>query len=219
MSFDLGLSYISRLEELPWERLNSIYEGLEAKGGELLLDAGVALQDMQFIRSADMRYAGQGFEISVALPGKKYSREHELEFRQAFEKEYLNIYQRLCPEIPIEGVNWRLVATGPRPQIGAGTWWSKEASIAAALKGRRPIYLPGKGKYEEVPVYDRYRVPVGAKIDGPAVVEERESTVVMNGPATAWVDPSGGLVVRLPKIEPADAGLEPTASNRIQGKG
>jgi hypothetical protein len=49
-------------------------------------------------------------------------------------------------------------------------------------------------------------------------VEERESTMVMNGPATAWVDPSGSLVVRLPKIEPADQGVEPTASNRIRGK-
>ena len=217
MAFDLGLSYISRLEELSWERLNSVYAALETKGRELLVDAGVALPDMQFIRSADMRYAGQGFEISVGLPGGD-GPEQGQDFRRAFEKEYLDIYQRLCPEIPIEGVNWRLVATGPRPQIGAGTWWSREASLAAALKGRRPIYLPGKGKYEEVPVYDRYRLPVDAKIDGPAVVEERESTMVMNGPATAWVDPSGSLVVRLPKIEPADPGVEPTASNRIRGK-
>ena len=219
MSFDLGLSFISRLEELPWERLNSIYAALEAKGRELLLDAGVALSDMQFIRSADMRYAGQGFEISVGLPGREYGPEHGQEFRRSFEKEYLNIYQRLCPEIPIEGVNWRLVATGPHPQIGAGSWWSKEASIAAALKGKRPIYLPGKGKYKEVPVYDRYRLPVDARINGPAVVEERESTVVMNGPATAWVNSSGSLVVRLPKIESASHELEPPPFNRIQGKG
>ena len=218
MSFDLGLSYISRLEELSWERLNSVYAALEAKGRELLVDAGVALPDMQFIRSADMRYAGQGFEISVGLPGGEYGPEQGQEFCRAFEKEYLDIYQRLCPEIPIEGVNWRLVATGPRPQIGAGTWWSKEASLAAALKGRRPIYLPGKGRYEEVPVYDRYRLPVNAKIDGPAVVEERESTMVMNGPATAWVDPSGSLVVRLPRVDPVGRGPEAPASNHMRGK-
>ena len=146
MSFDLGLSFISRLEELPWERLNSIYAALEAKGRELLVDAGVALPDMQFIRSADMRYAGQGFEISVGLPGGEYGPEQGQEFRRAFEKEYLDIYQRLCPEIPIEGVNWRLVATGPRPQIGTGTWWSKEASLAAALKGEAPDLSPREGK-------------------------------------------------------------------------
>ena len=197
MSFDLSRSYITRLEELQGERLNSIYAELEAKGRELLLDAGVALPDMQFIRSADMRYAGQGFEISVALPAGQYGPGQLEEFRRAFEKDYQDIYQRLCPEIPIEGVNWRLVATGPRPQIGAGTWWSRGASLDEALKGRRRIYLPGPGRYEEAPVYDRYRLPVGVKFDGPAVVEERESTLVMNGPGTAWVDPSGSLMVRL----------------------
>ena len=199
MSFDLSRSYITRLEELQWERLNSIYAELEAKGRELLLDAGVVLPDMQFIRSADMRYAGQGFEISVGLPGGEYGPAQMDGFRRAFEREYQDIYQRLCPEIPIEGVNWRLVATGPRPQIGAGTWWPKGASPGQALKGRRRVYLPGAGMYAEVPVYDRYRLPLGVKIDGPAIVEERESTVVMNGPGTAWVDPSGSLMLRLAK--------------------
>jgi len=193
----LSRSYITRLEELQWGRLNSIYAELEAQGRELLLDAGVASPDMQFIRSADMRYAGQGFEISVALPAGQYGPGQLEEFRRAFEKDYQDIYQRLCPEIPIEGVNWRLVATGPRPQIGAGTWWSRGASLGEALKGRRRIYLPGPARYEEAPVYDRYRLPVGVKFDGPAIVEERESTLVMNGPGTAWADPSGSLMVRL----------------------
>jgi N-methylhydantoinase A len=197
MSFDLSRSYITRLEEVQWERLNSIFAELEARGRELLLDAGVASTDMQFIRSADMRYAGQGFEISVGLPGGEYGPGQLDEFRRSFEKEYQDIYQRLCPEIPIEAVNWRLAATGPRPQIDAGTWWSRGVTLGGALKGKRRVYLPGKGKYDEVPVYDRYRLPVGVKIDGPAIVEERESTVVMNGPGTAWVDPSGSVMVRL----------------------
>ena len=197
MSFDLSRSYITRLEELQWERLNSIYAELEAKGRELLLDAGVALEDMRFIRTADMRYAGQGVEISVGLPAGEYGPAQLDRFRRSFEREYQDIYQRLCPEIPVEAVNWRLTATGPRPEIGAGTWWSKGVTPGEALKGKRRVYLPGAEKYAEVPVYDRYRLPVGLKIDGPAIVEERESTLVMNGPGTAWVDPSGSLMVRL----------------------
>jgi N-methylhydantoinase A len=67
------------------------------------------------------------------------------------------------------------------------------------LKGRRRVYLPAGEKYEEVPVYDRYRLPAGIEIEGPAIVEEKESTLVMNGPGTARVDESGNLVVRLGK--------------------
>jgi N-methylhydantoinase A len=197
MSFDLSRSYITRLGELQWERLNTVYAELEAKGRELLLDAGVALADMRFIRTADMRYAGQGFEISVGLPVGEYGPAQRDRFRGSFEREYQDIYQRLCPEIPVEAVNWRLAATGPRPEIGARTWWSKGITSGEALKGKRRVYLPDAGKYAEVPVYDRYRLPVGVKIDGPAIVEERESTLVMNGPGTAWVDPSGSLMVRL----------------------
>jgi N-methylhydantoinase A len=197
MSFDLSRSYVTRLEELKWERLNSIYSELESKGRELLLDAGVALEDMRFMRSADMRYVGQGFEVSVLLPGGEFNRESLEDFLCAFEKEYQRIYQRLCPEIPVECVNWRLVATGPRPEIRAGTWWSAGASLSEALKGRRGVYLPAAGKYGEVPVYDRYRLPVDAEIEGPAIVEERESTLIMNGPGRARVDESGNMVVHL----------------------
>jgi N-methylhydantoinase A len=197
MSFDLSRSYITRLEELQWERLNSIYSQMESKGRELLLDAGVASEDMRFMRSADMRYVGQGFEVSVLLPGGEFNRETLEDFLHAFEKEYQRIYQRLCPEIPIECVNWRLVATGPRPEIRAGTWWPAGTSLSEALKGRRLVYLPGAGKYGEVPVYDRYRLPVDAEIEGPAIVEERESTLIMNGPGRAHVDESGNVVVHL----------------------
>jgi len=197
MSFDLSRSYIARLEALQWDRLNSIYAEMEGKGGELLLEAGVARKEMQFLRSADMRYVGQGFEINVSLPGGEYGPGHLEKIRRAFEAEYQRIYQRLCPEIPIESVNWRLAATGPRPEIVAGTWWSKDANLSGALKGKRRVYLPAAGKYEEVPVYDRYRLPAGVEIDGPAIVEEKESTLVMSGPGTARVDESGNLMVRL----------------------
>jgi N-methylhydantoinase A len=149
------------------------------------------------MRSADMRYVGQGFEISVSLPGGEFSEKSLEDFRRAFEEEYQDIYQRLCPEISIESVNWRLVATGPRPEISAGTWWSTGASLSEALKGKRLAYLPGAGRYEEVPVYDRYCLPLGTELQGPAIVEERESTLVMNGPGRARVDESGNVVVHL----------------------
>lgn len=198
MSFELSWSYISRLEELSWERLNALFMEMEKKGEELLREAGVPVKDMQFIRSADMRYAGQGFEISVPLPRCAYGLSHREEFRLIFEKEYQHIYQRLCPDIPIEGVNWRLVATGPRPEIRANSWWSKGEKIEEAIKGKRRIFIPEMNGYKEVLIYDRYCLPPGVKIEGPAVIEERESTIVMNGPGTAEVDSSGCVILNLP---------------------
>jgi N-methylhydantoinase A len=197
MAFDLSRSYIVRLEEILWERLNSIYTEIEARGRDLLLDAGVAPEEVRFMRSADMRYVGQGFEISVSLPRGEFNPESLEIFRSAFEEEYRSLYQRLCPEIPIECVNWRLTATGPRPEIGEVKWWSPGVSLTEALKGERRAYLPAGRTYAPVPVYDRYLLPVGAEIDGPAIIEERESTLVINGPGWARVDEFGNVVVRL----------------------
>ncbi len=198
MAFELSRSYIARLEELSWERLNALFAEMEEKGEKLLQEAGVAREDMQFIRSADMRYAGQGFEIHVPLPRAEYGPRHREEFRLVFEKEYQHIYERLCPDISIEGVNWRLVATGPRPQVSLGSWWSGGEKIEEAIKGKRRIFIPEVGGFEEVLIYDRYRLPLGVKIEGPAVIEERESTIVMNGPGKAWVDSSGCVILSLP---------------------
>ena len=69
MAFDLSRSYVTRLEDIQWDRLNSLYADMETKGRDFLLEAGVASADVKFIRSADMRYVGQGFEVSVPVSG------------------------------------------------------------------------------------------------------------------------------------------------------
>jgi len=197
MAFDLSRSYLARLEEIEWGRLDLSYSEMEAEGRGLLLEAGVASEDVQFSRSADMRYKGQGFEVVVPLPGGMLSQESSEAFRNFFEREYQSKYQRICPEIPIEGVNWRLKATGPRPQIEAGSWWSPGVSLEDAKKGERRAYLPEKADYVNFAVYDRYRLPFGKEIEGPAIIEERESTLIINGPGRARVDEIGNVVVNL----------------------
>ena len=68
---------------------------------------------------------------------------------------------------------------------------------AVAEKGRRRIYLPEAKDFAEVPVYDRYLLGAGVAFEGPAIVEERESTVVVNGAATVEVDTANNLIVEL----------------------
>jgi len=197
MAFDLSRSYLARLEEIEWNHLDSIYVEMEAEGRELLLEAGVPSEDVRFVRSADMRYKGQGFEVAVRLPGGELNRGSFKQLGDSFEREYRNKYQRTCPEIPIEGVNWRLTASGPRPEIEAGRWWSPGESLSNAQKGERRAYLPSSGAYVNFPVYDRYCLPFGTELTGPVIIEERESTLVINGPGRARVDDLGNILVRL----------------------
>jgi N-methylhydantoinase A len=66
-----------------------------------------------------------------------------------------------------------------------------------ACKGQRPVYDPQAEQFQETSVYDRYRLQPGTVLKGPAIIEERESTVVVNGPATLQVDAVSNLVVDL----------------------
>jgi N-methylhydantoinase A len=148
--------------------------------------------------TADMRYVGQGFEVDVVVPAGPYDRDPVDAFRHAFEAEYQNLYGRLCPDISIECVNWRLTATGPEPRVDLQKWWHTAGGTAAdARKGERRAYIPSLNDFETVPVYDRYRLPVGAALQGPAIIEERESTIVLNGPGRITVDEFGNVVMDL----------------------
>jgi len=197
MAFDLSQSYLVRLDEIEWDRLDSIYEDMEAEGHELLVEAGVAPEDLQFIRFADMRYKGQGFEVAVPVPSGRLGLDSFETLRSCFAQEYRSKYQRISPEIPVEGVNWRVTATGPRPKVEAGRWWSPGVRLEDAKKGERRAYFPETEGYVAFPVYDRYRLPFGTEIEGPAIIEERESTLIINGPGQARVDEIGNVVVNL----------------------
>lgn len=104
--------------------------------------------------------------------------------------------------MPIDVVNWRVLAQGPRPTLhlpkgSEGFGPSASGEAPGAVKGRRPAYMPESGGLVEVPVYDRYRLAPGHAFEGPAIVEERESTVVIGPRARAHVDDWLNVVVDL----------------------
>jgi N-methylhydantoinase A len=150
-----------------------------------------------------MRYLQQGFEIRVALPPGALNANDLPALRHAFAEEYERLYKRLNPGVEIEVVNWRLIASGPRPDISLQQQ-AKPAqasqyglSLSAARKGERAVYFPEQADFAPCAVYDRYLLPVGQEFAGPAVVEERECTVVIGPNAQACVDEEYNLVIQL----------------------
>ena len=91
---------------------------------------------------------------------------------------------------------------GSRRKLAAGAGVAKARVPAPddnALKGRRPAYFAEAGEFIETPVYDRYRLAPGATVEGPAIVEERESTAVIGPGGHVRVDESLMLHVELPR--------------------
>jgi N-methylhydantoinase A len=197
LAFDFVRTSYGRLDELDWSAVNGIYDEMEASGRSILLGSGVPESDISYLRSADVRYVGQGYEVRVPLPAGPLAGDSRPAVVEAFETVYKQLYGRIGPNVGLEVVSWRLVVTGPHPDLRLRVEESGTGTAEAALKGTRRVYHPEWREHRESPVYDRYRLAAGAKFRGPAIVEERESTVVIGPNAHASVDKLRNLRVDL----------------------
>ena len=162
------------------------------------IGAGVAVQ-----RQADMRLRGQMHQISVPLPAAPLSAANLPSVLEAFAAEYQRRYTHLYEGAEIEVLNWRVVCTGPTAELAAQLADAGDGGGTAgagtdphgALKGRRRAWVPGRGAFADVAVYDRYALAPGAVVEGPAIVEEREATTIVPDACTLTVDE--GLNLRL----------------------
>jgi len=189
LAFDFVTSRQAPLEGLDWEQAEATLVAMEADGVEVLEASGVETSAITHAREADLRYSGQGHEIRVVLPARLGSESA----RSAFEAEYRRLYNRLGPpRVGIEVTAWRVRSSGPRPALRM----TVEGEAGDALKGSRPAYFPDLGR-REVPVYDRYRLAPGTLLSGPAIIEERESTLVVGPAAQGRVDAAWNITFDL----------------------
>jgi len=198
-SFELVRSFPAKLSECDWQAVNQLYGEMEEQVREVLAASGIAAEQIIFIRRAEMRFEGQFHDIDVPIPNGMLSQESTAQIEQAFVEEYTRLYGVVPPGYVSMVLNWRLHASGPLPIERLGRTASKldaSLTVEGALKKERLAYFAGRG-YIPTPVYDRYLLPVGKPIVGPAIVEERESTTVIGPNDTLTVDEVGNLRIRL----------------------
>ena len=196
LSFDFVRTFPGTLDDLDAAGAAGVVGDMEAEG-KAVLSRTIPAEQVGFRRYADMRYRKQGYEIRVPLPDGPLDASREGEIRKQFEAAYIDIYGHTVANTPIDVLSWRVVAHGPKPRLALPTM--ETGSGMTAQKGTRAVYLPAEKGLAEVPVYDRYALAADSELAGPAIVEERESTVVVNGPAAIRVDGSNNLIVDLPK--------------------
>ena len=186
-------SYVSRLENLDWDRLNRLFREMEEEAMAQILEAGADPATVTMRRRADMRYSGQGFEIDVPVPDGEMDGSAADVMRQSFLDKYQELFGRQIDDLPIEALTWRIYASGPTPNVElnfAGQQIDEEPSD----KGERQVYFPETG-YATCKIYNRYALKPGDSFRGPAVIEERESTAVAGPDTTVSIDKYLNLVI------------------------
>jgi len=173
-----------------WAAIATTFEALEREALAVVEGSGADLARRDVRRLADMRYVGQGSEITVALPAT-LDRAGVL---AAFEAAYRQLFGRTPPGAAAQFVALRVSASAPMPGAGATLRISSGRPGAEALKGHRPVHFPEMGSAVETPVYDRYALMAGTVLEGPAVFEENESTFVVGPGARIGVLPDGSIL-------------------------
>jgi N-methylhydantoinase A len=192
---DMVTSYVTPLDRADWSHIGKLFADMRDRGVRLLVEAGADPAEIVCRPSAEMRHVGQGFEIPVDLSSVTLSAADVPAIREAFFAAYRLRFGRAMEETPIEALSWRLACTAPARDIRIDVN-SEATTVESAKRGRREVLFPAEG-LQACTVYDRYALPVGARLEGPALIEERESTCVVAPGATVRVDEFRNLIIDL----------------------
>ena len=185
---------VTRASALTVPQVRTAFEALTRKADLALSREGFAEAERRFVRTVDVRYFGQAYEVRVDVPDGPVSEDLFASVAASFHDEHRVLYGydfRDDPRQEVEWVNLRVTGVGPirKPEVrevAAGS------GAETARTGTRPVYFD---QWAQTPVYDRARLGAGDAVEGPAVFEEFSSTVPLHPGFTARVDRYGNLVI------------------------
>ena len=199
-AFDLVRSHKVSLAEVDFGEIEEIFRALETEGARTLQKSGSAAEIL-YERSVDMRFVGQGSETNVALPEADVTGLAPETVRSRFDEVYKKLYGRTYPDSPVEFINFKVRAKLPERLLDLPRAAGGSGRLEDAVKGTREAFSGIVREFIPYTVYDRYTLFPGASFEGPAIIEERESTLIVGEDASVSVDDYGFLWIDLPQQE------------------
>jgi N-methylhydantoinase A len=186
---DLVRSQVTTMDALNWDAVTDLLDSLTAEGAASLSEAGIREAEQGVTFSVEMRYLGQQSEVRISLADDPRTTRDTDTIRALFEAEYLRQYGLRLDGMKIEIVSWLVTASGPEPDRAA----TRSGTVAAStLLETRPVHL--RDGTRPVPVWQRAAVTSSDRIDGPVIIEERETTIFVLEGWVVTLHPSGSLV-------------------------
>ncbi len=171
--------------------VNGVFAALEAQAREALRRDGFAASDIRIERALDMRYAGQGYEITMPCTPERTNALEAL--RKAFDVEHKNQFGHSAPDEPVEVVSYRVRGIGRVPHVSAPKFAKQDGKLADALRETREARFDGRTL--PCPVYQREKLDAGLTLRGPAILDQFDCTTVICAGQIARVDEWKNLIV------------------------
>lgn len=192
---DFVRSHVTKAGSADLKVLDHFYSEMETLAEEAMTQDAIDLEDREFIRTADVRYVGQAYEVNVPLPVGPVSAELVSGLIEKFHAEHQRQFAHSSPEDPVEIVNLRLVAIGrvqapelQRPEVG---------DTSPEPTEHRQVYFESFEDFVACPIYDRAGLTPGTDIEGPVIVEQLDCTTVVHPGQRLTVDEWGNLAISL----------------------
>jgi N-methylhydantoinase A len=190
---DITRVFLSTLDEAEPKDIEAGFSQLEADAHEMLAEEGFTGIAVRLARELDLSYSGQQWVVRVALDAN--GGQGPADIRKRFEQEYERLYGHIQPEGTIEISNQRVVGTGLLPEISTGT--SEHSTTEPVPLGMRSVYVSPEIGWQDIPVFAGDALQPGHILDGPLLVEERTTTVLVESGNRLQVDDSDNLILEL----------------------
>jgi N-methylhydantoinase A/oxoprolinase/acetone carboxylase beta subunit len=214
-SFEIVRGRIEPLADSDLAAVNRLLAGMQAEAARIV-QSSVPGAPLTIRREVAVRYEGQSYELNVLLGNGPLTPRMLKRIEQDFITAYSKRYHALAEQSRLESVRWRVRVSAAEkrsaPRLGSAV-----TGADAAAKAWRMVYLPEARAFKAVAVYDRYTLATDQSLNGPAIIEEAESTVYIGPGAKAVIAANGDLRVRPPAKRSAARGaaIRPRKENGI----
>src|SRR6188508_7992 len=172
--------------------INRLFAEMHAEA-EAVVKAGAPHARLVETRTADMRYRGQGHEITVDLPPGEFGAASRDKLIKLYEEGYAATFGRTIPGLSVEIMNWTLRLAAEQPAMPKAP--PQPADVPAKARGQRAVYDPADQDMKQVAVYHRTDLTVGSYVPGPAIIAEVETTTIVPKSFGARISPIGAILL------------------------
>ena len=172
--------------------VNKLFAEMRAEA-EAVVKAGAPNAKLIETRTADMRYRGQGHEITVTLPPGEFNAASREKLIKLYEDGYAATFGRTIPGLSVEIMNWTLRLAAEQAALPKAP--PQPADKPAKARGKRAVYDPADQDMKDVAVYHRDDLVIGSLVPGPAVIAEDETTTIVPKSFAARLSPIGAILL------------------------
>jgi N-methylhydantoinase A len=192
---DYVKSRLNLLGDLSVQDILSVWKELEETALEGLLQEGFQQGQWRFEHFLDLRYAGQGYELSIPVDPEGLQQEGIDGLRRQFDEEHRVRHGHSAGTQAVELVNYRVVIYGLLKPVELPEADRVDYPVSKAIKAERPLYFPAWQEFRGCPIYDRTHLGPGHQVEGPAIIEQYDSTVVVAPGQAAEIDSFNNLIL------------------------